>query len=193
MTQKLDCKDLACPEPVLKTKEALEGFDEGILEVEVNSFSSIANVKRFAQNQGLYVSEKKEGKVTILSIVKGYECELEPTKSEDKSFWTLIIGAVVTAILASTCCLAPLLFLLFGISVGSLSFLQFFAPYKIYFSVLAILIIGYLWGNYFFVLRKRVVCEGSICKNYIKYLSIGTVFVLIMLTYPYWAIYIIGD
>ena len=191
MVKKLDCKNLACPEPVLKTKEALEGFDEGILEVEVNSFSSIANVKRFAQNQGLYVSEKKEGKVTILSIVKGYECELEPAKSEDKSFWALIIGAAVTAILASTCCLAPLLFLLFGISVGSLSFLQFFAPYKIYFSIAAVLIIGYLWGNYFFVLRKRVVCEGSICKNYLKYLSIGTVFVVIMLTYPYWAVYLL--
>ena len=112
---------------------------------------------------------------------------------EEKSFWTLIVGAVVTAILASTCCLAPLLFLLFGISVGSLSFLQFFAPYKIYFTISAVLIISYLWGNYFFVLRKKVVCEGNICKNYLKYLVVGTIFVAVMLTYPYWVLYLIGD
>ena len=59
MVKKIDCKNLACPEPVIKTKEALEEMEEGILEVEVNSFSSANNVKRFAQNQGLYVSEKK--------------------------------------------------------------------------------------------------------------------------------------
>ena len=114
-------------------------------------------------------------------------------KKDEKSFWVLISGAVITAILASTCCLAPLLFLLFGISVGSLSFLQFFAPYKIYFTILAVITIGYLWGNYFFVLRKKVVCEGSVCKYYFKYLMLGTIFVMIMLTYPYWVIYLIGD
>ncbi len=118
---------------------------------------------------------------------------LKSPKKEEKSFWTLIIGASVTAILASTCCLAPLLFLLFGVSVGSLSFLQFFAPYKIYFTIAAVVIISYLWGNYFFVLRKKHVCEGSICKNYLKYLTLGTIFVVIMLTYPYWVIYLIGD
>ncbi len=192
MVKRIDCKNLACPEPVIKTKEALEEMDEGILEVEVNSFSSIQNVKRFAQNQGLYVTEKKDGKNTILTIVKGYECELPPQK-EDKSFWVLIAGAVITAILASTCCLGPLLFLIFGVSVGSLSFLHIFAPYHTYFSMAAVLIILYLWGNYFFKLRKRPVCEESICKNYVKYLSIGTVFVIIMLSYPYWAQYLIKE
>ncbi|QCT95217.1 mercury transporter MerT [Caminibacter mediatlanticus TB-2] len=192
MVKKIDCRNLACPEPVLKTKEALEEMEEGILEVKLNSFSSIQNVKRFAKNQGLYISEKKDGKDTIISIVKGYECEI-PYKqtNESKSFWTLIIGAVITAFLASTCCLGPLLFLIFGISVGSLSFLHIFAPYHIYFSIAAVLIILYLWGNWFFKLRKKPVCEGSICKNYVKYLTIGTIFVAILVTYPYWAQYIL--
>jgi len=195
MIKRIDCKDLVCPEPVLRTKDALEGMEEGILEVEVNSFSSIQNVKRFAENQGLYVDLKKDGKTTVIRIVKGYECGLDlasnASKKETKSFWALIAGAVITAILASTCCLGPLLFLLFGVSVGSLSFLYVFAPYRDYFTVAAVLITGYLWWNWFFHLRKRPVCEGSVCKNYVKYLSIGTVFVAIMLTYPYWAQYLL--
>jgi len=192
MVKKIDCKNLACPKPVIKTKEALEEMDEGILEIEVNSFSSVQNVKKFATSQGLYVTERKNGKNTILTIVKGYECKLPPQK-EDKSFWALIASAVITAVLASTCCLGPLLFLVFGVSVGSLSFLHIFAPYHLYFSIAAVGIIIYLWGNYFFKLRKRPVCEGSICKNYVKYLSIGTVFVAVMLTYPYWAQFLLKD
>jgi TusA-related sulfurtransferase len=192
MVKKIDCKNLACPEPVIKTKEALEEMEEGILEVEVNSFSSANNVKRFAQNQGLYVSEKKFKDKTVLTIVKGYECEIE-SKTQNKSFWALIIGALISAFLASTCCLGPLLFLIFGVSVGSLSFLHIFTPYRIYFSIAAVVVILYLWWYYFFKLRKKPVCEGSICKNYVKYLSIGSVFVLIMLTYPYWAQLILGE
>jgi len=199
MVKKLDCKDLACPEPVLKTKDALDEMEEGILEVEVNSFSSVQNVKRFAQNQGFYVDTQKDGKITVLRIVKGYECELDlsgenQSSSESRSFWALITGAIITAVLASTCCLGPLLFLVFGVSMGSLSFLNIFAPYHLYFSIAAVIIIAYLWLNWFFRLRKKPVCEGSICKYYVKYLSIGTVFVAIMLTYPYWAQYLlIGD
>ena len=195
MVKRIDCKDLACPEPVLRTKDALEEMEEGILEVEVNSFSSVQNVKRFAQNQGLFTDTKKDGKNTVIRIVKGYECKLDLPPNggdkESKSFWALIAGAVVTAVLASTCCLGPLLFLMFGVSVGSLSFLHVFAPYRDYFTVAAVVIIAYLWWNWFFRLRKRPVCEGSICKNYVKYLSIGTVFVAIMLSYPYWAQYVL--
>jgi TusA-related sulfurtransferase len=195
MVKRIDCKNLACPEPVLRTKDALDLMDEGILEVEVNSFSSIQNVKRFAITQGFFVDVKKEGENTVIRIVKGYECGLDTPLSKNdrdtKSFWALIAGAVITAVLASTCCLGPLLFLIFGVSMGSLSFLHVFAPYRDYFTAAAVIIIIYLWGNWFFRLRKRPVCEGSICKNYVKYLSIGTVFVLIMLTYPYWAQYLL--
>ncbi len=191
MVKKIDCKNTSCSEPVVKTKEALEEMDEGILEVEANSSSSVQSVKRFFQFRGLRVTEKKEGKSVVLRIVKSREAEKVLDK-ETKSFWALITGAAITAVLASTCCLGPLLFLVFGVSVGSLSFLRFFAPYHIYFSIGAVAIISYLWFNYFFKIRKKPVCSGSICKNYVKYLSIGTIFVIIMLTYPYWFQYLIG-
>ena len=197
MLKRIDCKNLDCPKPVLIVKDELSKIEEGILEVEVNSLSSIGNVMRFAQSQGLYVEKKKEGDYTLISIVKGYECQIEKPNSykiSEKKFWTLIGSAIVAAILASTCCLAPLLFLLFGISAGSLSFLSIFAPYHNYFTIISAVVIIYLWINYFYKMRKAIVCEGSICKNYLLYLSIGTIFAIILATYPYWANYlIVGD
>jgi len=192
--QEIDCCDMACPEPVLRTQEVLEGMREGILAVRLNSFSSIQNVKRYAKNNGLYCEEKKEGKITTISIVKGYACETEtekaqPLPTKQRSFWALIGGAVVTAVLASTCCIAPLLFLLFGVSASSLSFLKPLAPYHELFSLMAVGVIGYLWYHYFRVIRRMIVCEGWICRYYLLYLSIGTVAVAVLLSYQYWAVY----
>ena len=190
MIKKLDCKNLACPEPVLRTKEAWEKLDDNsILDIELNSISSIENVKRFARKEEIYFKIKSQTKeLTVISLVKGYECMLD-NKKEDRSFYSLIIGSIVSAILASTCCLAPLLFLLFGVSVGSLSFLKVFAPYHNYFSLFAIITILYLWYDY--LKKKRLVCDTPLCKNYRLYLILGTVFVSILTTYPYWVTYLL--
>lgn len=192
MTNSIDCKNLACPLPVLQVKEAYEKLlDDDILDVELNSYSSIENVKRFAKSQGIFCKVKSKTKeMTVLTLVKGYDCELEEIK-KDRSFYTLIAGSIISAILASTCCLAPLLFLIFGVSMGSLSFLQVFAPYHVYFSLVAILIIAYLWFDYFRRTKERLVCATQLCKNYKLYLSLGTLFVAILITYPYWANYIL--
>ena len=191
MIKKIDCKNLACPEPVLRTKEAWESLeDDGILDIELNSISSIENVKRFAKSQGIYYKIKSKTKeLTVISLVKGYECKLE-TK-EDKKFYAIIFGSIVSAILASTCCLAPLLFLLFGVSMGSLTFLHIFAPYHIYFSIFAVSLMLYLWYDYFKKRKNALVCDTPLCKNYKLYLILGSFFVAIMVTYPYWAGYIL--
>ena len=191
MIKKLDCKNLACPEPVLRTKEAWESLeDDSILDIELNSISSIENVKRFAKSQGIYFKVKSKTKeLTIISLVKGYECELE--QKEDKKFYAIIFSSIVSAILASTCCLAPLLFLLFGVSMGSLTFLQIFAPYHTYFSIIAFCLIAYLWYDYFKKRKNNLVCATPLCKNYKLYLILGSFFVLVMITYPYWAGYIL--
>ncbi len=197
MNKRLNCCNMACPEPVIRVKEALEQIEEGILDVELNSFSSIQNVKRFAKNSGFFIEEKKLEKITIITIVKGYECELEVKNSNStttkKSFIGLIVGSIITAILASSCCIAPLLFLLFGVSASSLSFLKPLAPYHSLFSIVALGVIAYLWYHYFSVIRKMIVCEGWICKYYLQYLIIGTILVAILLSYQYWVVYLIGD
>jgi selenium metabolism protein YedF len=84
MNKKIDCRNLACPEPVLRTKKALEEMKEGILEVLVNSFSSVQNIKRYATNQGLEAKvEELENGESVITIVKGYECVIT---SEDNEF-----------------------------------------------------------------------------------------------------------
>lgn len=80
----LDCKGLVCPEPVLKTKKALEELeDNSVLEVLVDNIASKENVTRFATKQG-YTSEVEDlgNDEFKLTIVKGYECSV---KSETSS------------------------------------------------------------------------------------------------------------
>jgi len=112
---------------------------------------------------------------------------------EDRSFWALLGGSVVAAFLASTCCLGPLLFLLFGIGAGSLSFLKPFAPYHLYFELTAMGILLYLWVRYFLIVRKKARCSGGVCRYYLHYLSAGTLFAAMLLSYPYWVVYMIGE
>ncbi|GAX87182.1 conserved hypothetical protein [Lebetimonas natsushimae] len=87
MNKKIDCRNMACPQPVLETKKALESMDEGILEVLVNAVSSVQNVKRFAANQGLVAEEEKlDNGETIIRIVKGYECSIAPQEDDSDKF-----------------------------------------------------------------------------------------------------------
>ena len=83
---KIDCCDLACPEPVLRTKKALDELeDNSILEVTVNSVSSVENVKRYASKNGYeHRSEEIEGGKTVITIIKGYECAI--VKDEEEKF-----------------------------------------------------------------------------------------------------------
>ncbi len=184
---KIDCKNLPCPEPVLKTKQAWDKLEnDEFLEVELNSLSSVENIKRFANKNGIYYKTTFiTKKLTIITFIKGYECKLSQKKS-DKKILTLILGSIVSAILASSCCLAPLLFLLFGVSMSSLIFLQIFAPYHNYFSFIAVLVLGYLWFDYLRSRKTKLICDTWLSKNYLFILISGTTFVTIFTTYPYW-------
>lgn len=82
---KIDCCNLACPEPVLKTKKALEDLPEdSILEVKVNSVSSKENVTRFAKKSG-YESkmEDLDDGSTLVTIIKGYACKIVEDTNND--------------------------------------------------------------------------------------------------------------
>ena len=85
---KIDCCNLACPEPVLKTKKALEELpDDSILEVKVNSISSKENVTRFATKSG-YESrmEDLEDGTTLISIIKGYACAVVESEDDNRFY-----------------------------------------------------------------------------------------------------------
>jgi len=68
MEKKVDYRGLACPQPVLATKKALEEAEE--LSVLVDNPSSKENVKRFAESQGHQVSITEEKGVFELKIKK---------------------------------------------------------------------------------------------------------------------------
>ncbi len=87
MEQKIDCRGLACPQPVLETKKALEtpGAEEVI--VMVDNLSSKENVRRFAESQGHQVSITEEKGVFELKIRrKKGEQKAEPVGGKTETF-----------------------------------------------------------------------------------------------------------
>jgi len=68
--QVLDCRGLACPQPVLKTKEALDGLDLGEVQVIVDNPAARDNVTRFAQSQGAVVETAAQGADFVLTVSK---------------------------------------------------------------------------------------------------------------------------
>lgn len=81
----LNCKDLECPKPVLELKKALKFLGaEGIVDIELNTVSSIENCRRFALSQGCTATEEKRSEgVTVMKIVKGFGCDMSIEKSEE--------------------------------------------------------------------------------------------------------------
>lgn len=82
---KINCSGLACPEPVLRTKKALDELpNDSILEVTVDSVASKENVLRFAQNGGFdaRAEDAGEGK-SLITIIKGFACQVVTNTKED--------------------------------------------------------------------------------------------------------------
>jgi selenium metabolism protein YedF len=69
----IDCRGLACPQPVITTKKALDQMDKGELLVIVDNASSCNNVERFVNSQGCSVEIKEQGQDFYLHIQKAIE------------------------------------------------------------------------------------------------------------------------
>ena len=80
-------------------------------------------------------------------------------ESEDKNSWKLklsvMLGAIVSAILASVCCFGPLLIAVLG--VGSMSLMHKFTLLRPYISVVMLGLLGL--GFYLTYRKKAEVCE----------------------------------
>ena len=73
----INCRNLACPEPVIRTKNALESLKVGEkLEILVNSIAPKENISRFLKNQNVEFSVEQNGAETKITAVKG-ESKLE--------------------------------------------------------------------------------------------------------------------
>ena len=79
----IDCRNLACPEPVIRTKNALEGLKNcERLEILVNSIAPKENISRFLKNQNVEFSVEQNGAETKITAVKG-ESKLELTNFDE--------------------------------------------------------------------------------------------------------------
>jgi selenium metabolism protein YedF len=67
----VDCRGLACPQPVINTKEALQGGVSPILVI-VDNRASCTNVRRFAESQCARVSVAQKGGEFHLTIGPGH-------------------------------------------------------------------------------------------------------------------------
>ena len=94
----VDCRGLACPVPVLKTKEALEKVDQGELLVIVDNKASRENVKRFAQRMGCSVEVEERNGEYYIRIIKGSLSGSEEVKEEKNSSG----GRAITVLIASS-------------------------------------------------------------------------------------------
>jgi selenium metabolism protein YedF len=68
--REIDCRGKACPQPVIRTKQALEETKESEFTLIVNDPSSCENVKRFASSQGCSVDIERKGGDFYLHIRK---------------------------------------------------------------------------------------------------------------------------
>lgn len=67
----LDCRGLACPQPVIRTKELLDSLEHGSVEVLVDNEAAQNNLERFGKSQGCGVEIRAAGDTRHITISKG--------------------------------------------------------------------------------------------------------------------------
>ena len=107
-------------------------------------------------------------------------------KSDNK----LIGAGLLTAIIASLCCITPVLALIAGTS-GIASTFSWIEPFRPYLIGLTVLVLGFAWYQKLKT-KKEIDCECELEKKpkFIqskKFLGIVTVFAVIMLAFPYYS------
>jgi selenium metabolism protein YedF len=70
MTYKVDARGLACPEPVLKTKAAIEKPGVSVVQIQVDNDAAVENVSRFLAYQGFQVSVDSHVQYSLVEGVK---------------------------------------------------------------------------------------------------------------------------
>ena len=94
-----------------------------------------------------------------------------------------IFAALLSAFLATACCLPPLLFLVFGASFGFLSFLEILTPFRIPLSLLSLALLYVSWRAY---TQKCFTCKVQKRTRYIWIYGVILTLMVAILLYPEW-------
>ncbi|AKL94395.1 putative redox protein [Clostridium aceticum] len=70
MSNIVDARGRSCPEPVVMTKQAIEGFNGKPIQVLVDTMVAVENIKRFVKNQGFQVEVEENNEEYSLHIRK---------------------------------------------------------------------------------------------------------------------------
>lgn len=90
------------------------------------------------------------------------------------------LGALLSGVLALSCCGSALLFLLFGVSMASFGFLDILAPYQPWFQGLSILLLILAWARLY---RRRTCVRNN--RRSIALLSFISTALIALLAIPY--------
>lgn len=115
-----------------------------------------------------------------------------PQEIRDRRKGWFAAGGMIGAILASTCCVAPLVLVTLGISgawIGNLTALE---PYKPYFATAALLFIGLGFRQVYFKARPACAERSSCARPDSSVIAktalwLATVLVVLALTINWWA------
>ena len=89
MAVEVDARGLACPLPVINTRNAMEEIEEGDITVVIERSEGRQNVQRFAESQGCAVEVEEKGGLYYIHIHKEKtEREAAPAQSGDVIFIT---------------------------------------------------------------------------------------------------------
>lgn len=113
------------------------------------------------------------------------------SEADNRKGW-FAAGGVIGAVLASTCCIAPLVLLTLGISGAWIGTLTALESYKPYFAVVALVFIGLGFRQVYFKAKPACV-DGSYCATPQSALITktalwtATALVVLALTIDWWA------
>ena len=117
------------------------------------------------------------------------EISMESTPSDPKSGRAALLTGGMAAILASTCCLGPLVLITLGFSGAWIGNLKVLEPYRPIFIGVAMVALFFAWRR---IWRPALTCApGEVCavpkiKRSYKYLfAVVSILMLIALAFPY--------
>lgn len=90
------------------------------------------------------------------------------------------MGALVTALLALSCCGSALLFLLFGVSMASFAFLDALAPFQTSFQIASVALLAAAWIRLY---RRRSCVRNN--RRTVWLLLAMTLLLAVLLYLPY--------
>jgi tRNA 2-thiouridine synthesizing protein A len=89
MLKEIDCRGLACPQPVINTKKALEEIEEGTVITVVDNLAAKENVTLFAQNAGceVKVAEKEGSYILTINKRKAFSEKIKQLKTSETLYF----------------------------------------------------------------------------------------------------------